>query len=465
MGIKKRTVSLWTVFVRYLFALLFCVVLLAAVFLVAFSALWQVGAFLPANAAETWIQQSKARIASAERITPDLIPEGCDYAVFGKGGEFLSGSVPESEAEDLWSAVQSGNGRIGGWGGTFLGAKYFQVIPAKQGYCAVLYTVATQFSDPVLRARLPRPEILFASLFLLSCAVLIFLLSCGFGKRLRGKLGSLRLAADCIRRQDLDFSASYGGIREIDEALDSLSALRNELKKSLESQWRAEQGRREEISALAHDIKTPLTIVRGNAEMLSETALTEEQRKYTDYVEKGAERMERYLEMLIGLSQAEEGASFRPGRVDSAAFFQRLCSQAEALASARRVKTETERGEGFPPEFTADAALLQRAVMNVVSNAVEYSPEAGTVFLRASPDGRDLVFTVTDRGPGFSPADLKNAAGRFYRGDAGRRLGLHYGMGLFIAESVAKKHGGSLKVSNSPAGGGMVELRIPGSAP
>lgn len=348
MGIKKRTVSLWTVFVRYLFALLFCVVLLAAVFLVAFSALWQVGAFLPANAAETWIQQSKARIASAERITPDLIPEGCDYAVFGKGGEFLSGSVPEREAEDLWSAVQRGDGRIGGWGGTFLGAKYFQVIPAKQGYCAVLYTVATQFSDPVLRARLPRPEILFASLFLLSCAVLIFLLSCGFGKRLRGKLGSLRLAADCIRRQDLDFSASYGGIREIDEALDSLSALRNELKKSLESQWRAEQGRREEISALAHDIKTPLTIVRGNAEMLSETALTEEQRKYTDYVEKGAERMERYLEMLIGLSQAKEGASFRPERVDSAAFFQRLCSQAEALASARRVKTETERGRDFP---------------------------------------------------------------------------------------------------------------------
>lgn len=461
MGIRKRTVSLWTVFVRYFLALLCGVVLLFAAFLAAFSVLWQADALLPADAAETWIRQRKTQIVSAERITPDRIPEGCDYAVFGKDGKFLSGSISEREAKELRSAIQRGDGRVGGWGGTFIGAQYYQVLSVKQGYCAILYTVSTQFSNPVLRARLPRPEILFTAFFLISCAILIVLLSRVFGKRLRGKLASLRLAADCIQRKDLDFSASYGGIREIDEALDSLSALRNELKKSLKSQWKAEQGRREEISALAHDVKTPLTVVRGNAELLAETALTEEQRKYTDYVEKGAERMEQYLEMLIGFSRAEEGVSFRPEKVDSAAFFQRLRRQAEALASARGIRLKAVLREDFPLCFTADAALLQRALMNIVSNAAEYSPKGAAVDLRAFPDGSELVFSVADGGPGFSPSDLKNATERFYRGDPGRTSGGHYGMGLFLAASAAKQHGGSVRLSNSSAaGGGTVELRI-----
>ncbi|WP_411677136.1 sensor histidine kinase [Caproicibacter sp.] len=170
--------------------------------------------------------------------------------------------------------------------------------------------------------------------------------------------------------------------------------------------------------------------------------------------------MERYVQMLINISKAEAGFSLRRKDTPIRTFLDELYAQIGALASVKQLKTEFKEKD-LPDIIRADVSLMQRAIINIVSNAVDYSPEHGTIWFSVSSEGNKIRFTVTDGGKGFSPEDLKRATSQFYQGDFSRNSKLHYGMGLFIADSIVKQHGGTLTVANSPAtGGGMVTMEI-----
>ncbi|SNT12428.1 His Kinase A (phospho-acceptor) domain-containing protein [Anaerovirgula multivorans] len=211
---------------------------------------------------------------------------------------------------------------------------------------------------------------------------------------------------------------------------------------------------------MAHDLKTPLTVVRGNAEMLCDTEQTEEQKEHTCYILKNADQMEQYVQMLIDISKAEAGYSLQLKDVNMRTFLNNLYTQINALASVKQLKTEFDEKD-LPDIIGIDASLMQRAIINVVSNAVDYSKEHGAIWFSVSAEDNKIRFIVTDSGKGFSPKDLKNAINQFYQSDFSRSSKLHYGMGLFIADSIVKQHGGTLVVANSPAtGGGMVTIEI-----
>ena len=113
------------------------------------------------------------------------------------------------------------------------------------------------------------------------CGMAIILLpSMFFGKKMKEKIQPVMKAVEKIKNQDLEYEVSYCGVKEIDDCLLSINEMRIALKDSLERQWQTEQDKNRQMSALAHDIKTPLTVVRGNAELLSETDLTEEQKNF-----------------------------------------------------------------------------------------------------------------------------------------------------------------------------------------
>lgn len=141
-------------------------------------------------------------------------------------------------------------------------------------------------------------------------------------------------------------------------------------------------------------------------------------------------------------------------------FLDELYAQINALASVKQLKTEFDE-KNLQDIISVDASLMQRAIINIVSNTVDYSPEHGAIWFSVSEKDNKIRFTVTDNGNGFSPEDLRSATDQFYQGDFSRSSKLHYGMGLFIADSIVKQHGGTLIVANSPAtGGGMVSIEI-----
>lgn len=460
MGLRNRNIRLRTFFIRYLLTLFagFVLIVLIGIGLLFLSL--KTGFVLSVGDVEASIERQKAAISSAETVSAELIPNTCKYAVVSANGEFLSGSMTASEAAAAWDVVRSGRTISGSLLSTGLNVDCYFPIERPNGFCIVEYSSMSQFSSQLLREHLPVPEILLFWMILATFLFEIILLSRFYGRKISRKLIPLQNATEKIREKDLAFEIQYSGIEEIDAALQSLDSMKAELRLSLEKQWKMEQTKKTQISALAHDLKTPLTVVRGNAEMLCDTEQTEEQKEYTRYIMKNADQMEQYVQMLIDISKAEAGYSLQRKDINIRTFLDELYVQINALASVKQLKTEFDE-KNLPDIINVDVSLMQRAIINVVSNAVDYSPEHGAIWFSVSVKDNKIRFTVTDSGKGFSPEALKNAKNQFYQGDISRNSKLHYGMGLFIADSIVKQHSGTLSVANSPAtGGGMVSIEI-----
>ena len=146
---------------------------------------------------------------------------------------------------------------------------------------------------------------------------------------------SLLTSIDQIKKQELDYEVSYCGVKEIDDCLLSMDEMRSALKDSLNRQWKTEQDKNNQMSALAHDIKTPLTVVRGNAELLLETALTEEQRNYTNYITGSALQIQNYVQTLIEVTKSVEDYEHHPEIIESDTLLHEIKKQALGLAEVR----------------------------------------------------------------------------------------------------------------------------------
>lgn len=458
MGLRNRSIRLRAFFTQYLLTLFASFVLIVLIGIGLFFVSLKTGFVLSVGDVEASIERQRAAIASAETMSAELIPKTCEYAVVSTNGKFLSGSMAEPEAAEAWDIVNSGRATSGEY--LKLNVKCYFPIQREKQICIVEYSSMSQFSSQFLREHLPVPEIM---LFCMILAVFLFeviLLSRLYGRKISRKLIPLQNATEKIREKDLAFEIQYSGIEEIDAALQSLDSMKAELRLSLEKQWKMEQAKKTQISALAHDLKTPLTVVRGNAEILCDTEQTAEQKECTRYIMKNADQMEQYVQMLIDISKAEAGYSLQRKYIGIRTFLDELYAQINALALVKQLKTEFDE-KNLPDIINVDASLMQRAVINIVSNAVDYSPKHGTIWFSASAEDNKIRFTVTDRGKGFSPEALKNAKSQFYQSDFSRSSKLHYGMGLFIADSIVKQHGGTLAIANSSTtGGGMVTIEI-----
>ena len=267
--------------------------------------------------------------------------------------------------------------------------------------------------------------------------------------------------------RDLDFEVGASGVREIDDVLGAMDEMRASLKRSLEAQWRSEQAQREQIAALAHDLKTPLTVVRGNVDLLLEGELSDEARPCAADAAEGARQMGTYLAALIDATLGD-AAAFAPVERPLRPLLERLRAQAEALAACGGAQVAWSEGAALPEALRMDEALVERAAMNVVANAVEHTPAGSTVEVRVRADeaagaGGMLAVSVADAGPGFSPEALERACERFYQGDPARTARGHRGLGLHVAAQAAARHGGSVELANreDADGGACVTLRFP----
>lgn len=234
------------------------------------------------------------------------------------------------------------------------------------------------------------------------------------------------------------------------------------LKDSLEKQWMLEENRKEQISALAHDIKTPLTIIHGNTDLLIEINENPELLEYMEYISKGVTQIEKYINTLIDISKTENGYILNKEAISMSEFIKDVLVQIEALASTKNLDVKFYKQDNLPKNITIDRELLFRAIMNIISNAIDYSPSQSKLYISVSVRNKYLKFVVTDCGSGFSKADLSKATEQFYTGDLSRNSKSHYGMGLYIVNNIVQKHNGILYIENSvKTGGAMVTIEIP----
>lgn len=451
---RMQPKKLRTIFIRYLFMFFVIMVLLLYLLLETYVMMSSNGTILPSYFSKMELSKARDKIANSKIVTPELIPKTCDYAVFTLKGKLISGNLSKTDAAKAWELGIVEKQKV-----NFI----YQYLPIsrKNQICIVRYTYIQQFCSPFLERYLPYPFISFLILFLVGFILDIFLLASLFARYLTKKMSSLQSATEKIQNQDLEFTVQSSGIQEIDNVLQSLDKMKEALKASLKKQWKMEKERRKKISALVHDIKTPLTIVRGNADLLERSNQTEKQKEYTTYIQEGTHEMEQYIKTLIEISKAENGYSLNKQPINSKFFIDSIHKQVTALTFLKKLTLKFET-HNLPVSFSADQDLLQRALLNIVSNAVDFSPENVEIKFNAKCTGEYIQFCVIDCGTGFSHDALKNAAEQFYMADKSRTSKAHYGMGLFIAKSIAEQHGGRLIIANSnETGGGMVTIELP----
>lgn len=389
--------------------------------------------------------------------TPDLsdvqIPMGIEYALLDKNYQLIETTLDENELEQAMRYATTGASDQN------LQKRYL-LVTRENEYIVLQYYIGAQYTNEWMNEHLPSPDILLIVLIAAGGLFVCLLLTTRFAKKLRLQLVPLFEATSEVAKQNLDFEVGHSNIKEFEDVLISFSHMKESLKASLEQQWKAEQMQKEQIAALAHDLKTPLTVIQGNADLISETELDEEQRLYAEYIGCSSEQMQLYIRTLIDISRAATGYQLNIEDIDLPAYIKQLREQIDALCQTKKIGLQMEI-ENLPAVLSADKLLLERAIMNVVNNALDYSPQDSSISISMIGNKGSLEISVTDAGPGFSQEDLMHSEEQFYMADHSRSSDLHFGMGLFITKSIIRQHGGQLILSNSKkTGGARVTISI-----
>ncbi|WP_337540766.1 HAMP domain-containing sensor histidine kinase [Gemmiger formicilis] len=447
---KRKLTSLRSVLLRYLLLCGGGCALILVLWWVIFMQLINSGFLLPAVASAQACADARETVAAvtAETFDSNQISDLCRWAVV-QNDTVLQTNMDDRHLKIALNAFH-GSGNLG------YTQYQYDVKMADGSFCLLQYDYATPYADPALRDTLPDFQTCYMLLLALlviawlgwqtHCTVRVF----------AAETACLHRAVDAIAAQQPErIDADGAHLREFSATLHAMQTMGRELTDSLQSQWRMEQQRAEQIAALTHDLKTPLSIIQGNADLLAEDALSADQQTQVEAILRGTDRAQQYLAALrTACAPPATWETFPSHTLVSA-----LAETARALCAPAGVQLILN--EQWQGTLCAAQCDLLRAAENLLDNAVRYTPRGGTVTLLVTKEKQDFILRVTDTGPGFTPEALAKAGEMLYT-DAARSDAAHQGLGLYFARKVAQSHGGVLVLSNLPAAhGACAELRLP----
>jgi heavy metal sensor kinase len=247
-------------------------------------------------------------------------------------------------------------------------------------------------------------------------------------------------------------------LRGTGDELDRLAETLNEMLARLEGAF---AHMRRFTADASHELRTPLTALRGGVEVaLRSERSTEEYRRVLRSSLEEVERLIRLSEDLLLLSRSTAGSSAARAPVDLEALCVEVLDLGARLAEGREVAVRLDTIG--PASVIGDAAALRRAALNLVENAVKYTPAGGKVELSLSCADGHAVLTVRDTGAGIDPSDTERIFEPFVRLDAARARDTGgAGLGLAIARSIVVSHGGTLSVESTLGAGSLFTIRLP----
>lgn len=408
----------------------------------------------PANYSEKIIQDNFEDLKETDKVRAELLSPISNFGVYSDSGKYLYGNFSDNDKNKIWNKYDSGEKSLGS-------RNFITSIKREEDILLIKYPLTTQYKNEKMRSILPNPEITNIVFFILELIVGIILLSNSFAKKIDRELNSLLLAAEKIEEGDLEFNIGNSKIKEMNIVLQGIGKMKDSLKVSLKEQWLAEQQKREQISALAHDVKTPLTIVKGNIELLKETHMTEQQRGYCNYIENSSERMEKYIQSLLLVTRGKLEVDHLDEKIYLTELLSSLKNQGESLGRTKNIDIKWKINIKDSLYINGYRENLERALMNVISNAVDFSPKDSTIKIINTVDKDQLIIQIVDQGKGFSEKMLKHGKEQFAMDDESRTKNEQHGLGLYIADNIIKKYNGEIILNNYRDIGGVVIVKIP----
>ena len=243
-----------------------------------------------------------------------------------------------------------------------------------------------------------------------------------------------------IQAQDLDFSIPQPSRDELGQLCAAFETMRAQLLRTNRELWRQGEERKRLNAAFAHDLRNPVTVLKGSVTLLRQGSRDPQ---LLDRLERYTQRIAEYVEAMGGVQRLEQ-LPVRPAVIDNAILAAELAETARLLAP--RLTASLSAPASGP--VALDHGILLTVAENLIGNAARFGRERLEIAL--SREGDTLTLTVADDGPGFPPELLRDGPKPFGRLAEDPE---HFGMGLYSSRLLCQKHGGELRLQNRPAGG------------
>lgn len=265
--------------------------------------------------------------------------------------------------------------------------------------------------------------------------------------------GAIRLADG-----QLDYRVKVKTNDEIGQLANSFNSLAASLEKG-------EKARRQMTADIAHELKTPLTVIEGTVDGILD-GVFEASPEHLNSIKDQTAMLTRLIKDLRDLSLAESGQlklNLEP--LDFAALLRSMVSQYQIKAVEKKIKLVMDE-QGLIPEIKADRLRVEQVVANLLTNAIRHTPEAGQILVSVRCEGKDILTSIADTGEGVNAGDLPHIFERFYRaGDSRARCEGGTGLGLSIVKQMVEAHGGMVWAESHAGKGTVFSFTLPaGSA-
>jgi signal transduction histidine kinase len=228
---------------------------------------------------------------------------------------------------------------------------------------------------------------------------------------------------------------------------------------------RLERVRRDLVANVSHELKTPLTALRGFIELMEDPRLDPERRaEFVELMGQEAERLQRLVEEQLELARLDAGGlPLEREALDLGELAESVAASRRALAARDGVDLRAEVAAGPAVRVLADPARIEQLILILLDNALRHTPPGGSVAIRVTPDGHEGTVAVCDTGTGIPIEAQRFVFDRFYQADSARE-GRGAGLGLAIARGLARAHGGTIDLRSSPGRGSTFTVRLPRAA-
>ena len=355
------------------------------------------------------------------------------------------GAIPEGARPARWATLKRPErGDIE----TPVGAVRYLAVPVGGSEVSGVFVVAASLSS---ERREVEEAVRLAALVLVSVLLIASVLAWVVAGRVLAPLRLLAETARSIGESDLTRRIPVTGRDEIADLSRTFNAMLDRLEAAFATQRRF-------VSDASHELRTPITIVRGQLELLGEDP--DERVETIALVTDELDRMSRFVDDLLLLAKSERDDFLRVSELELGALTDELFDKARSLGP--RDWRIDARADGT---VVADRQRLTQAVMGLAQNAVQHTREGDPIWLGSEIDHREARVWVRDEGPGIGADDQERIFARFARASASRRRSEGAGLGLAIVRAIAEAHGGRAGVSSRPGAGATFTVTIPLEGP
>lgn len=338
--------------------------------------------------------------------------------------------------------------------------RYFPIVEAGRlkGSMVVAYTMANSAEGKALNWIAQNMNLILAIAPFVYLAFFTLIYASKFLRTIDGPLQELSKGIKAIEEHNLDVSLNSDSNDELGELTRSFETMRLTLKEALELSWAQEEERKNLISSLSHDLRTPVTLIKGYTEMLMDTVQDETVMKKIEAIDHNVERLMKLVEDIHEINHLHQlEYKMRPEVIDFQEELSKMVKDYKLLLGEKKLDLEWNLKLN-QVSYTLDRYAFREMMDNLISNSIRFTPVGGSISTAIVEGDKGVDVIVEDSGCGFTEEILSHGLSLFYQGDTSRNNKEHAGIGLYAVQMIAKKMGAEVKLYNNAYGGTGVKI-------